>query len=97
MPGQSGNPGGRPKGIVAKVKELGGEDGAEYLAILDGIARGSLKIQVLVDGEPVDITPSFKERREAARELLDRGFGKAAQPITGDDGGPVRVIRVDLE
>ncbi len=38
--GQSGNPGGRPKGIVAKVKELIGEDGGAALAVLWGIAHG---------------------------------------------------------
>lgn len=28
----------------------------------------------------------------AARELLDRGYGKASQPIAGDDDAPLRVI-----
>jgi hypothetical protein len=27
---------------------------------------------------------------EAAMWLADRGFGKVAQPITGEDGGPMR-------
>lgn len=32
----------------------------------------------------------------AARELLDRGHGKAGQPITGADGGPlvVQILKI---
>ena len=30
----------------------------------------------------------------AANTLLDRGWGKAPQAVTGDDGGPVRIIMV---
>ena len=29
-------------------------------------------------------------RVQACRELLDRGYGKPNQPITGEDGGPVQ-------
>jgi len=32
----------------------------------------------------------------AARELLDRGYGKAAQPLTGAEGGPVNVTLLHL-
>lgn len=33
-------------------------------------------------------------RVQAANSLLDRGWGKAAQPLTGEDGeGPVEIIR----
>jgi hypothetical protein len=31
-------------------------------------------------------------RVSAAGILLDRGWGKAIQPIAGDDGGPLRVV-----
>lgn len=34
-------------------------------------------------------------RVQAANSLLDRGWGKAAQPLTGGDGeGPVRIERI---
>lgn len=31
----------------------------------------------------------------AAKELLDRGYGKAPQAITGLDGGPIQIMKVD--
>ena len=55
-PGQSGNPGGRPKGIAAKARE-----------------HGDKALQVLVDGLADD---DIKTRLIAAREILDRGYGK---------------------
>ena len=30
-------------------------------------------------------------RVRAAEALLDRGWGKASQPVTGEDGGPIQV------
>lgn len=34
----------------------------------------------------------------AAKEILDRGFGRPAQAVelTGEDGGPVRIARIEL-
>lgn len=58
-PGQSGNPGGRPKGIAAKARE----HGPKALEVL---------VNALDDGDA-------KTRITAARELLDRGYGK---PVT---------------
>lgn len=57
--GQSGNPGGRPKGIAAKARE-----------------HADRALDVLVEALADDDT---KTRIAAARELLDRGFGK---PLT---------------
>jgi hypothetical protein len=64
LPGQSGNPGGRPKGLGRRVRELVGGDGhaiAEYM------------FTVLSD-----TTERTADRMEAAKWLADRGFGKAA-------------------
>jgi hypothetical protein len=56
-PGQSGNPGGRPKGIAAKARE----HGDKALAVLS---------DALADPDP-------RTRIAAAKEILDRGYGKA--------------------
>jgi ABC-type xylose transport system substrate-binding protein len=31
-------------------------------------------------------------RVAAIKELIDRGYGKATQPITGEDGGPLALM-----
>ena len=66
MPGESGNPGGRPKGLARRVRELVGEDGhaiAEYM------------FSVLSDE-----TQRTADRMEAGKWLADRGFGRAGRP-----------------
>ena len=67
--GQSGNPGGRPK-VIAEVKELAKEHTVEA-------------IQTLVS---IMTNPKFAPaaRVTAANALLDRGYGRPAQHITGD-------------
>ncbi|WP_245514670.1 MULTISPECIES: DUF5681 domain-containing protein, partial [unclassified Mesorhizobium] len=57
QPGQSGNPGGRPKGIAAKARE-----------------HADRAVEVLAEALDDDDT---KTRIAAAKEILDRGFGKA--------------------
>lgn len=57
--GQSGNPGGRPKGIAAKARE-----------------HADRAIEVLVAALDED---DARVRIAAAKELIDRGYGK---PIT---------------
>jgi HEAT repeat protein len=57
--GQSGNPGGRPKGIAAKARE-----------------HTDKAVEVLVGGLEDD---DARVRIAAAKELLDRGYGK---PLT---------------
>lgn len=74
--GQSGNPGGRPK-EAGEVKELARAHTAEAIKTLASIMRAKR-------------TPSAA-RVAAANALLDRGWGKAPQAITGEDGGPVQV------
>ena len=67
--GQSGNPGGRPK-VIAELKEL---------------AKGHTveAIQTLVS---IMTNPKFAPaaRVSAANALLDRGYGRPAQHVTGD-------------
>ena len=76
-PGVSGNPGGRPKGLARRVRELVGDDGQ---AIAD--------FMVSVMADPRART---KDRLDAGRWLADRAFGKAVQPLDLDvaaDGVP---------
>jgi hypothetical protein len=78
--GQSGNPGGRPK-LLAHVRDLAREHTEDAIREL---------ATILTSGE------HEASRVAAAKELLDRGWGKAAQALTGEDGeGPivVKVVR----
>jgi hypothetical protein len=67
--GQSGNPGGRPK-VVAEVKELAREHTGKAIETL-------VSIMTNTKGAPA-------ARVSAANALLDRGYGKPPQHITGD-------------
>ena len=74
-PGTSPNPGGRPKSLSSLVREQT-KDGQELVRFMLGVLRGRK-------------TP-LRYRLEAAAWLADRGFGRVAQPITGEGGGPMR-------
>src|SRR5262249_47391228 len=86
-PGQSGNPGGRPKTTL------------ELIALRD-LARkhtpAALNAIVAVMG---DIKAPASARVAAASELLDRGWGRptAALEHSGPDGGPIVLTPVDWD
>ena len=81
LPGNSANPGGRPKGLASLVREQTRE-GEELVRFMLSVLRGRKKAPLRL-------------RMEAAAWLADRGFGKVAQPITGDtEGGPLRFTLV---
>jgi hypothetical protein len=63
LPGQSGNPGGRPKGLAQMVKEYTG-DGEKLVKKMYEFAFGKRRVPVLIQ---------FK----ALEWLADRGWGKA--------------------
>ena len=71
LPGQSGNPGGRPAGLSGLIREST-NDGAELVEFMLKVFRGEL-------GE------SVRTRADAATWLADRAFGKPAQ--TSNIGG----------
>ena len=74
--GKSGNPGGRPK-AVTEVRDLARQHTEIAIAALVAIATTS---------------ESDAARVAAASALLDRGWGKPAQAVTGEGGeGPVIV------
>lgn len=64
MPGESGNPGGRPKGLAKRVREAVGRDGERLV---------TLHVDVMDDPEQ-----KMADRLAAARWLADRGFGRVA-------------------
>ena len=66
-PGVSGNPGGRPKGLGRRVRELVGDDGDAIVQFMVAVMR--------------DQRQRTRDRLEAARWLTDRGFGKATQQL----------------
>jgi Family of unknown function (DUF5681) len=68
--GQSGNPGGRPK-VVAQVRELAREHTAEAIQTL---------VSIMTDPKSAPAA-----RVSAANALLDRGYGKPPQHVTGEN------------
>ena len=70
--GQSGNPGGRPK-VIAEVKELARAHTGEAIQTL---------VSIMTNPKSAPAA-----RVSAANSLLDRGYGKPPQHITGE-GGP---------
>lgn len=79
LPGQSGNPGGRPK-VLEEVRELAQLHTVEALDVL---------VELMRDGETGAV------RLAAAEKVLERGWGKAAQAVhvAGHDGGPLDALR----
>jgi len=81
--GRTNNPKGKPKGTknksTAEVKELAQTYGAGALTTLATIMRNSDNDQA---------------RIAAAKELLDRGYGKVTQPMehSGPNGGPIQSV-----
>jgi hypothetical protein len=73
--------GGRQKGTrnhaTAEIKELARNYAPEAVQTLARIMR---------EGD------SDTSKIAAAKELIDRGYGKATQPISGADGGPLSLI-----
>jgi hypothetical protein len=78
QPGQSGNPGGKPKGL-AEVQQLARAHTVTAINTLAQIASAA------------KAPPAA--RVSAAQALLDRGWGKPMQPMEhgGPGGGPVRL------
>lgn len=77
--GKSANPKGRPK-VVADVKELARKYTTQAISTL---------AEIMADDE------SGHARAMAADKLLDRGWGKAPQALTGPGGeGPIIIQMV---
>lgn len=59
---------------------------ADFLAPVTSEKEGETSVRTKV------FTTIMGVHRAAAEALLDRVYGKASQPITGEDGGPIEVI-----
>lgn len=62
--GLSANPGGRPKGLAKLVRQVS-RDGRDPVLLLMDILHGRIK------------GTRIRDRLDAAKELLDRGYGKS--------------------
>jgi hypothetical protein len=80
-PGESGNPGGRPKGLMAFVRERVGDNGERLVVALEAIAYGTADDQKAVFGLTRGLRVSPRDRLTAIAELFDRGWGRPAQTI----------------
>lgn len=79
--GQSGNPSGRPK-IIAEIRDL---------------ARTHTDLAINTLAEICAVADKDSARVSAAVALLDRGWGKPIQAISGPDGGaiPLEIAGLD--
>lgn len=68
---------GTPNKATAEVKSLARQHGADMIKVLAAIAKNAKKPDAA--------------RVAAAKELLDRGYGKSMQMISGPDEGPIKV------
>lgn len=95
--GQSGNPGGRPKGLGESVRKLVGNDGEKLIQALLAIAVGKAEDRKKLFGAGVRV--SLRDRLEAIKQLCDRGWGKPIQSIehSGPDGGPIESTGLSAE
>lgn len=87
--GQSGNPGGRPRGIAQYIRDQS-RDGYELVDLMFECARGEMRVKrwLSFDGAPAEYTcePSHKDRLDALKFLIERGLGRELEsaPSTGD-------------
>lgn len=82
LPGQSLNPGGRPKGLASRVRQLTDLD--DIVTRMVQIARGEA---IKVGGELGHVeVPSLRDMMQAATWLADRGWGLPHQHVTMEVG-----------
>ena len=89
--GQTGNPGGRPKGIAKYIREQT-KDGEELVDLMLECARGEMRVKrwLAFGGTPAEYLcePSHGDRLEALRFLIERGLGKSLESVPQEVTGP---------
>jgi hypothetical protein len=90
LPGQSGNPGGRPRELSG-LRELIREHGPSLVQKLLSIARGEDLRDVVAGDSVVQIGPSHSDQIRASEVLLSYWVGKPTQAVevSGPDGEPL--------
>jgi hypothetical protein len=81
MPRPAGTPN-KASGALKEIAQRFGLDAIQRLADLAGL------------GAPGAVADTHSTQVLAIRELLDRGYGKATQPIGGEEGKPL-IVQVD--
>lgn len=84
QPGQSGNPGGRPRGLALMVRSMT-KDGAELVQFWLDVMRA------LPEGEYSKA--SLLERLKASQLLAERGFGKV-ETLVDEEARQPKTLRV---
>ena len=77
MPGTSGNPGGRPKSLLAAIEARRptiGEDLVHFWCLIAFGTEAEIK-------KALGAKPRIQDRAAAANELADRVYGKAKQTV----------------
>jgi hypothetical protein len=104
QPGQTGNPGGRPKGLAALVRERtdSGRTLVEFMInVLDGVPFPMVKRVPQKDAAGkvtgyrevhFEGTPDLDQRMEAAAWLANRGWGQPKVVFDGEMRLPVQLI-----
>lgn len=91
--GKSGNPGGRPKGLARKVREILGDDDGETVARFWAACLSGEIVTVTTgpDGQRVEerTKVGVKERIEVSKLLAERGWGKPPQYAPIDEEDPL--------
>lgn len=83
--GKSGNPGGRPTYRLPDGRTIG--------EAARDVAPTAIDTLVAICG---DANAPTAARVSAATAILDRGFGKPTQPISGDDDRPPIEMALDM-
>lgn len=99
-PGNRANPGGRPKGIARRVREIVGEDGDSVALFWGAVMSGELRtVQSVVNdkgektGEKVVYEKvSVSDRLAASKLLAERGWGKPPEYAPIEDENPLDLV-----
>ena len=86
-PGQSGNPGGRPKGLRSLIQKRIGADGQKLVEFWELVAFGEdAEVKARLGTKT---PPRWQDRMTALQELADRGFGRPQQSLEHEHTGGI--------